>query len=222
MPSHVLFSHVSLPCALGSCFRASGASSSKTRPDGGGSELDLEGKLLLAMPGMGDPRFEHAVVLVCSYSDKGAMGLIINKPTTDIRMSDLLEQLDMTASEEARDMPVHYGGPVETGRGFVLHSNDYRSNLQSLDVPGGFCMTATLDILEEIARGAGPDRALMILGYSGWGAGQLEDEIARNGWLTADASPQLVFQVPAASKWSAAMESLGVDPITLSSTAGHA
>jgi putative transcriptional regulator len=119
-------------------------------------------------------------------------------------------------------MVVHYGGPVETGRGFVLHTDDYRSSLHTMRIRGGYSMTATLDILEGIARGAGPERALMMLGYSGWGPGQLESEIAHNGWLTADASPQLVFQVPAVSKWSAALESLGVDPITLSGTAGHA
>jgi putative transcriptional regulator len=185
-------------------------------------ELDLEGKLLVAMPSMGDPRFEHAVIVLCSHSDKGAMGLIINKPSADIRMSDVLDQLDIASSAEAARMVVHYGGPVETGRGFVLHSGEYASSLHTLQVAGGFGMTATMDILEEIARGEGPDEALMMLGYAGWGPGQLEDEIGQNGWLTADALPQLVFQVPAAQKWSAALESLGIDPITLSATAGHA
>jgi putative transcriptional regulator len=185
-------------------------------------DMQLEGKLLVAMPSMGDPRFEHSVILLCAHSDKGAMGLIINKPSAGIRMSDVLDQLEIKGSEQAQKMVVHYGGPVETGRGFVLHSDDYRSSLQTLMVEGDFGMTATLDILEEIARGEGPESFLMMLGYAGWGPGQLEDEIAQNGWLTADASPQLVFQVPAASKWSAALESLGVDPITLSATAGRA
>ncbi|MEM9578494.1 MAG: YqgE/AlgH family protein [Pseudomonadota bacterium] len=184
--------------------------------------MQLEGKLLIAMPSMGDPRFEHSVILMCAHSDKGAMGLIINKPSADIRMGDVLDQLDIEGSNEAQTMVVHYGGPVETGRGFVLHSRDYVSSLHTLNVQGGFGMTATLDILEEIARGAGPDNALMMLGYAGWGPGQLEGEIARNGWLTTDAAPQLVFQVPAAEKWSAALESLGVDPISLSATAGRA
>ena len=185
-------------------------------------DLELEGKLLIAMPSMGDPRFEHSVIFLCAHSGKGAMGLIINKPSSDIRMGDVLDQLDISGSNNAEQMVVHYGGPVETGRGFVLHTNDYASNLHTLAVAGGFGMTATLDILEEIARGEGPDCALMMLGYAGWGPGQLESEIAQNGWLTAEAAPQIVFQVPAPEKWSAALESLGVDPISLSATAGRA
>lgn len=184
--------------------------------------LDLEGKLLVAMPSMGDPRFEHSVVLLCAHSDKGAMGLIVNKPNKEIRMSDVLDQLDISASGETSEMPVHFGGPVETGRGFVLHSVDYLSSLHTLKVGQDFGMTATLDILEEIAAGKGPEHALMMLGYAGWGPGQLESEIAQNGWLTADAAANLIFQVPAAQKWSAALESLGVDPLGLSPTAGNA
>ena len=188
----------------------------------GNVALDLEGKLLVAMPGMGDTRFEHSVVLMCSYSDKGAMGLIINKPSRDVRMSDVLDQLEIAPTQEANEMQVHFGGPVETGRGFVLHSSEYRSSLHTLKISDSFGMTATLDILEEIARGKGPERALMMLGYAGWGPGQLEQEISRNGWLTADAPSNLVFQVPAAQKWAAALESLGVDPVSLSSAAGRA
>ena len=186
------------------------------------STLDLDGKLLIAMPSMGDPRFEHSVILICSYSDKGAMGLILNKPSADIRMSDVLDQLEIKPVQDAADMVVHYGGPVETGRGFVLHSKDYASDLSTLAVSDQFGMTATLDILEEIARGEGPKHALMMLGYAGWGPGQLEGELARNAWLTADAPANLVFQVTAGQKWSAALESLGIDPLTLSATAGHA
>ncbi len=185
-------------------------------------ELDLSGKLLIAMPSMGDPRFEHSVILLCAYSDKGAMGLILNKPSAEIRMSDVLDQLEITPTDDAAEIIVHYGGPVETGRGFVLHSADYASSLNTLGVSETFSMTATLDILEEIARGNGPRHALMMLGYAGWGPGQLEDEIARNAWLTADAPSNLVFQVPAGQKWAAALESLGIDPLTLSATAGHA
>lgn len=184
--------------------------------------LDLDGKLLIAMPSMGDPRFEHSVILICSYSDKGAMGLILNKPSAEIRMSDVLDQLDIAPTSESAEMTVHYGGPVETGRGFVLHSRDYASSLNTLAVSDTYGMTATLDILEEIARGQGPENALMMLGYAGWGPGQLEAEIARNGWLTADAPASLVFQVPAGQMWAAALESLGIDPLTLSATAGHA
>ena len=185
-------------------------------------ELDLSGKLLIAMPSMGDPRFEHSVILLCAYSDKGAMGLILNKPSAEIRMSDVLDQLEITPTDDAAEIIVHYGGPVETGRGFVLHSADYASSLNTLGVSETFSMTATLDILEEIARGNGPRHALMMLGYAGWGPGQLEDEIARNAWLTADAPSNLVCQVPAGQKWAAALESLGIDPLTLSATAGHA
>lgn len=184
--------------------------------------LDLTGKLLIAMPSMADTRFAHSVILICAYSDKGAMGLILNKPSPDIRMSDVLEQLDILPNEAAAAMVVHFGGPVETGRGFVLHSQDYQSHLHTLAVPGGYGMTATLDILEEIARGMGPAKVLMMLGYAGWGPGQLEREIAQNGWLTADAHRSLVFDTPAAAKWSAALESIGVDPISLSATAGRA
>ncbi|MBW4710555.1 YqgE/AlgH family protein [Roseobacter sp. YSTF-M11] len=183
---------------------------------------DLNGKLLVAMPSMGDARFERAVILLCAYSDKGAMGLILNKPSVDVRMSDVLDQLEIQPSESAAAMPVHFGGPVETGRGFVLHSSDYESSLHTLSVPGGFGMTATLDILEEIACDKGPDCALMMLGYAGWGPGQLENEIVKNGWLTTDANPKLVFSTPAKSKWSEAVRSLGIDPLGLSPTAGHA
>lgn len=186
------------------------------------SALQLDGKLLIAMPSMGDPRFEHSVILMCSYSDKGAMGLILNKPSAEIRMSDVLDQLDISPTAEAAEMTVHFGGPVETGRGFVLHSRDYASSLNTLAVSDTYGMTATLDILEEIARGKGPQNALMMLGYAGWGPGQLEGEIARNAWLTADAPTSLVFQVPAGQKWAAALESLGIDPLTLSATAGRA
>ncbi|MDW4499775.1 YqgE/AlgH family protein [Sulfitobacter sp. D35] len=184
--------------------------------------LDLTGKLLVAMPGMGDPRFDRSVILLCVHSDDGAMGLILNKPSAEVGMTDVLDQLDIDPVAEAAAMPVHIGGPVEMGRGFVLHSREYESRLHTLEVPGGYGMTATLDILEDIARGAGPEKALMMLGYAGWAPGQLEDEIGRNGWLTADASPKLVFGTPAARKWEAALASLGIDPLGLSSAAGHA
>ncbi len=183
---------------------------------------DLTGKLLIAMPGMGDPRFEHSVVYLCSHRDDGAMGLIVNKPAADIRLSDLLEQLDIGPESEARDLPVHFGGPVEASRGFVLHSRDYASNLQTLAVSPDIGMTATLDVLEDIARGNGPARVLMMLGYAGWGSGQLEAEIGMNGWLTADADPELVFGADDETKWAAALKTLGVDPLGLSSSAGRA
>ena len=144
--------------------------------------MDLTGKLLIAMPGMGDPRFERAVVFLCSHGDDGAMGLIVNKPAPDVSLADLLAQLEIAAANPAggaakTGIPVHFGGPVEGARGFVLHSSDYTSNLHSMEVSPGFSMTATLDILEDIAAGRGPQRALIMLGYAGWGPGQLEGEI---------------------------------------------
>ena len=168
--------------------------------------MDLTGKLLIAMPGMGDMRFEHSVVFLCSHGPEGAMGLIVNKPAEDVRLSDLLSQLDIVPQPPERDMPVHFGGPVESARGFVLHSTDYASSLQSMKVSDEFSMTATLDILEDIATGAGPKRALMMLGYAGWGPSQLESEIAMNGWLTADADPALIFGTADAEKWGAALK----------------
>ena len=184
--------------------------------------MDLTGKLLIAMPGMGDMRFEHSVIFLCSHGDKGAMGLIVNKPAEDIRLSDLLEQMDIKPEPPGCDMVVHFGGPVESARGFVLHSAEYSSTLQSMQVSDQFSMTATLDILEDIATGAGPVRAQMMLGYAGWGPGQLENEIAMNGWLTAEAAPELIFDLADGAKWGAALKSLGVDPLSLSASAGHA
>ena len=183
---------------------------------------DLTAKLLIAMPGMGDPRFEHSVVLICAHSPDGAMGLIVNKPMPDLRMGELVEQLEIGGGASLRDGPVHYGGPVEPGRGFVLHTPDYASSLSTLAVGQAFGMTATLDILEELAAGQGPARSILALGYAGWGPGQLESEILANGWLTCDAAPGLVFDTPDASKWSAALKTLGVDPLSLSAAAGRA
>ncbi len=150
------------------------------------------------------------------------MGLVLNKLADDLKLSDLLEQLDIEAVPGARQMPIHFGGPVESGRGFVLHEAGYQSSISTLEVDGTFSMTATLDILEDMAAGEGPGHALVALGYAGWGAGQLEDEIARNGWLICDASVQLVFGTPNRAKWSAALAVLGVDPLTLSAEAGTA
>ena len=183
---------------------------------------DFTGKLLIAMPGMSDPRFEKSVIFVCAHSDEGAMGLIINKPAEDLRFSDMLEQLSITPALVNRDVPVHFGGPVEHGRGFVLHTADYLSNTSTLEVDGQFGMTASLDILEDIARGKGPAASVMALGYAGWGPGQLENEIAQNGWLTCDATPQIVFATEADDKWEAALKTLGVDALTLSAAAGRA
>jgi len=182
----------------------------------------LTGQLLIAMPGMGDPRFDRSVIFMCSHGEDGALGLIVNKPTPSLTFAGLLEQLNIGIDSPARNLAVHFGGPVETGRGFVLHSGDYGENSSTLGVGAAFGMTATLDILEDIARGDGPEEAILTLGYSGWGPGQLESEILANGWLTCDASGDIVFSSDDTGKWSAALSSIGVDPLTLSATAGRA
>lgn len=184
--------------------------------------MDLTGKLLLAMPAMTDPRFEHAVILVCAHSDEGAMGLIINKLLPELNFSKLLDQLDIPRAAPGRDIRVHFGGPVERGRGFVLHTGEYPGSATTQRLPNDLGMTATLDVLEDIAKGHGPTQALLALGYSGWGAGQLEAEIARNDWLTAEAEPALVFSENIGAKWTTALRTMGIDPLSLSSTAGRA
>ncbi|MCV2863911.1 YqgE/AlgH family protein [Defluviimonas sp. WL0075] len=184
--------------------------------------MNLSGKMLIAMPGMGDPRFDRSVVFMCAHSGEGAMGLIVNKPATDLRFADLLRQLHIPTTPRSRDIRVHFGGPVENSRGFVLHSGDYQSDAATLSVDDRFGMTATLDILEAFAQGAGPRQSILAFGYSGWGPGQLEDEILRNGWLTCDATPELLFSEDNAGKWEVALRSLGVDPLLLSSAAGRA
>lgn len=182
---------------------------------------NLTGQLLIAMPGMGDPRFSGAVVLLCDHSEDGAMGLIVNKPVTEISFAEMISQLGIEAMQPPR-IPILYGGPVETGRGFVLHSADYGDEEGTLKVVGGFGMTATLDVLEDLAHGEGPERAVMALGYSGWAPGQLEAEIGRNGWLTCDADPAIVFGPDMSGKWEAALAKLGVSPLMLSADAGRA
>jgi putative transcriptional regulator len=184
--------------------------------------MNLSGKLLIAMPGMGDPRFDHSVVFVCAHSDDGAMGLIVNKPASEITFPKLLRQLQIPVSDRMRDIRIHMGGPVELTRGFVLHSGDYDSSATTLRINSLFGMTTTLDILECLASGAGPESAVLALGYAGWGPGQLETEIAQNGWLTAEAAPDLVFSMRSESKWGAALKTLGIEPMMLSSTAGRA
>ncbi len=185
-------------------------------------DIDLTGKLLIAMPGMMDPRFAHSVVFMCAHSAEGSMGLVINKPTEDLRLRDLLEQLSIEVTHNTRDMPVHFGGPVEHGRGFVLHEYGYHSVISTLNVNDEFAMTATMDILEDMAEGRGPQNIVMALGYAGWGPGQLEGEIAQNGWLTCDADRDLVFETADISKWEGALKKLGINPLALSADAGHA
>ncbi|MCX8508162.1 MAG: YqgE/AlgH family protein [Rhodobacteraceae bacterium] len=184
--------------------------------------MNLAGKLLVAMPGMGDMRFDHSVIFLCAHSAGGAMGLIVNKPAEDLAFADLLEQLKIPQSPQMRDIRIHLGGPVDHGRGFVLHSADYRGEGTTLQVDGRFAMTATLDILQALAEGRGPERSLLALGYAGWGPEQLEREIGQNGWLTCDASEELVFGDRHPAKWAAALHSLGINPLALSAAAGRA
>ncbi|MGP6087226.1 YqgE/AlgH family protein [Antarctobacter jejuensis] len=186
------------------------------------SPTNLTGHLLIAMPGMGDPRFEHSVVFICDHSDEGAMGLIINKPSDDVDMPTLLAQLNIDSASDLSGRAVHFGGPVEMGRGFVLHTPEYRSIVTTLEVRGDIHMTATLDILEDLAKGEGPAKWMMMLGYAGWAAGQLESEIADNGWLVCDATPDLIFDLADMDKWEAALGTLGVAAMALSSAGGRA
>ena len=183
---------------------------------------DLSGQLLIAMPGMGDPRFEKSVVFLCAHSAEGAMGLIVNKPTPDLALDDLLDQLDIDKGTGSKGVGVFFGGPVETGRGFVLHSRDYHGSPSTLQVDEAFSMTATRDILEDIARGLGPAQSLAALGYAGWAPGQLEGELQQNAWLTVDADEAIVFSADIGGKWSAALAKLGIDPLLLSAEGGRA
>lgn len=194
------------------------------------AEFDnLEGHLLIAMPGMTDERFMRAVIYICSHSADGAMGIVINKPASDLRLPDLLVQLGIISDDDAirlpgalERMPVLMGGPVETSRGFVLHSPDYRVAQATLPVDRKICLTATIDILRAMARGDGPRDAVLALGYAGWSPSQLENEIQRNGWLNCPADPAVVFEQDAHEKYDRALRLLGIDPALLSSSAGHA
>ena len=187
----------------------------------------LDDQFLIAMPGMKDDRFARAVIYVCAHSDEGAMGLIVNQ-AQQMLFPDLLVQLGILDEQEAirlpppaRDFVVRNGGPVDRSRGFVLHSGDYRVE-SSLVVSNDICLTATVDILRAISSGNGPRRALMALGYAGWAAGQLESEIAENGWLTCPATPELLFDADIDHQYDKALASIGIDLAHLSGTAGHA
>jgi len=188
----------------------------------------LCGKFLIAMPGMGDARFDKAVIYICAHSDEGAMGFIINQTLENPKIPDFLCQLEIITEEERYELPqdalkkdMHSGGPVEPGRGFVLHSADYASD-STVKVSGSTHLTATLEILRAIAIGQGPKSTFIALGYSGWSAGQLEDEIASNGWLIADADEALIFDEKNKTKYTRSLELLGVDEALLSSSSGHA
>lgn len=181
----------------------------------------LVGQLLLAMPGMGDPRFDHAAIAICAHDENGALGLVVNHVYDGLTVRKVMEQLDIDPEATPDDVPVYAGGPVEPGRGFVLHSLDYNGSA-TLQVVNSWGLTATTDILKDIAEGRGPARWLLALGYAGWGEGQLDVELTQHGWLNAPATPELIFDVPVDDRWPRAFANLGVDVGQLSSTAGRA
>jgi putative transcriptional regulator len=189
----------------------------------------LDGQLLVAMPVMSDPRFARSVIYLCAHSEDGAMGLVINQRAAHISFPDLLERLGIVPSgsqgrlsDSILSMSIHVGGPVETGRGFVLHSSDYFATDSTLPIEDGVCLTATIDILKAIAAGQGPDRAILALGYAGWSPGQLESEIQANGWLNCPADLDLIFDPDIDAKYTRALAKIGIDPSHLVSDAGHA
>ena len=189
----------------------------------------LDGQMLIAMPAMSDERFARAVIYVCAHSSEGAMGIVVNQPAQNIRFPDLLVQLEVIPAAERIQLPteaegvkVLKGGPVETGRGFVLHSADFFIENSTLPIDEGICLTATLDILKAIASGSGPASAILALGYAGWAPGQLEQEIQQNGWLHCAADPELIFGNDTGGKYDQALRKIGIDLSHLSSEAGHA
>ena len=193
------------------------------------STSSLTGQFLIAMPGMEDERFERSLIYMCAHSDDGAMGLIVNQAVDEINFPDLLVQLDViderdqiTLPEMARDLTVHRGGPVETGRGFVLHTSDYKAENSTLEINEAISLTATLDILKAIANGHGPSGVLLALGYAGWGPNQLEQEIVANGWLNVDCDPEVIFNCRLEERYTKALKRLGIDLAMLSGDAGRA
>jgi len=181
----------------------------------------LTGQLLIAMPQMADDRFERTVIYMCAHNEDGAMGLVLNKLLGSVTFPELLEQLGIEAPQPNTEIRVHFGGPVETGRGFVLHSTDYVRD-GTLMVDDDMALTATIDILRSIADGGGPRRCLLALGYAGWGPGQLDAEIQANGWLSVPADETLVFSDDLESKWERSLLKIGVSPTALSGEAGRA
>ena len=191
----------------------------------GSASINLTNQFLIAMPGMGDGTFAGTVIYLCEHSEKGALGLVINKPI-DIKLKNLFEKVELSLDrEDLADEPVYFGGPVQTERGFVLHERlgedggHYNSTLQ---IQGGLEMTTSKDVLEALSNGAGPKKVLVTLGYSGWGAGQLEEEMSRNGWINVQAEPNIIFDTPVEQRYQKALSLLGIDARMLSPEAGHA
>ena len=191
----------------------------------------LDGQLLIAMPSMGDPRFERAVIYMCAHTQEGAMGLIVNKPMEEVLLGDLLHRLGLLPPEESNSIhmprelyhqPVFTGGPVEPGRGFVLHSAEYLLTDGTLQVSEEVGLTASLDILHDLVQGRGPKHLLLALGYAGWAPGQLEQELLEDAWLTAPADMDILFRLPPEERYAAALRKIGIDPANLASSSGHA
>jgi putative transcriptional regulator len=203
--------------------------SAKSPADKSASRGYLDGQMLIAMPSMSDERFARSLIYVCAHSSEGAMGIVVNQPVQNIRFPDLLVQLEVIPASERIELPrraervtVLKGGPVETGRGFVLHSADFFIENSTLPIDEGVCLTATLDILKAIALGKGPVSAVLALGYAGWAPGQLEEEIQQNGWLHCAADPELIFGSDTGVKYERALRKIGIDLGMLSSESGHA
>lgn len=185
------------------------------------ASVDLSGHFLMAMPGMVEGDLAGTVIYVCEHSERGALGLVINRPT-DLSLGNLLEQVDLKQDSRCQaDLPVHFGGPVQSDRGFVLHkpAGDFSSSIRLGDT---LALTTSRDVLQAVASGEGPDQIFVTLGYAGWGAGQLEQELAQNAWLSVLAKESIIFEEPAESRYPAAMRLLGVDPAMLAGSAGHA
>ena len=189
------------------------------------NHVNFTNQFLIAMPGMGGDAFAGSVIYMCEHTENGALGLVINKPI-DIKLKSLFEKVDLVLDrDDMREQPVYFGGPVQTERGFVLHDRlgeeggHYSS---SLKIPGGLEMTTSRDVLEALSHGAGPKRVLITLGYSGWGAGQLEDEMGRNNWINVGAEQSIIFDTPVERRYDKALSLLGIDPRMLSPAAGHA
>ena len=211
--------------------KPAGSGAGKAAGKGGNSPKRsyLDGQLLIAMPVMGDPRFERSVIYMCAHSADGAMGIMVNRPAGSIDFPDLLVQLNIISKNDqiklpdtAESMKVMRGGPVDTGRGFVLHSSDFFLANATLPIDDQICLTATVDILKAIANGNGPKHAILALGYAGWGPGQLETEIQGNGWLHCAADPDLIFGTDVDEKYARALAKIGIDLGMLSNEAGHA
>jgi putative transcriptional regulator len=199
------------------------------RAEGGSGQGYLDGQLLIAMPVMEDERFARSVIYVCAHSSEGAMGIIVNRPAGSMDFPELLAHLNIIDKanpiklpENAESMKVLRGGPVEAGRGFVLHTSDFFIQDATLPIDDGICLTATVDILKAIAKGGGPKHAILALGYAGWRPGQLEAEIQDNGWLHCAADPDLIFGRDIEEKYLRALRKIGIDPGMLSNEAGHA